>query len=587
MSTEFTEDQKQYLEGLGRGLAVARAAALPAQSAAAAEPSGPERIHFAAQNRVIAAGGKLTREEEAKRGKHPFDMWDEIRANAAKGEFPKGTDVFLYKFHGLFHVAPAQNSFMLRLRNPNGIIDAHKLRAVAAIAEEFGGGYAHVTTRANLQVREIAPQSALQVLERVAEAGLTSRGAGADNIRNITGNPTAGIDPQELYDTRPLGLALYHAILNHRELYGLPRKFNIAFDGGGSVASLEDTNDIGFSAVRVGPGKTAPQGVHFRVAVGGITGHGDFAGDLGVVIAPEQCIPVAVAIVRVFIDEGDRTDRKRARLKYVLERMGREQFLAAVEKRLPAPLARLSSTECEPRPPIARRAHVGFYAQKQANQTYCGVVLPVGRLSVAQMRGIADIAERFGSGAIRLTVWQNLIVSDISVSDRGAVESALAAIGLSAEASAIRAGLVACTGNTGCKFSASDTKRHCAAIADYLDERLALDVPLNIHLTGCPHSCAQHTIGDIGLLATKIAEGDSEIEGYHLFVGGGFGERRELAREVMKNISADQTPQVIERLLRSYLERRASPDETFQAFAGRHTPEVLRSFAQAPLSKAA
>src|SRR5204863_8544410 len=176
--------------------------------------------------------------------------------------------------------------------------DAHKLRAVAAIAEELGGGYAHVTTRANLQIREIGPRHAQRVLERLADAGLTSRGAGADNIRNITGNPTAGIDPAELYDTRPLGLALHHAILNHRELYGLPRKFNIAFDGGGSVASLEDTNDIGFRAVR------AKGEVGFRVAVGGITGHGDFAGDLGVAIAPEQCVPVAVAIVRLFIDEG-------------------------------------------------------------------------------------------------------------------------------------------------------------------------------------------------------------------------------------------------------------------------------------------
>ncbi|HSQ03758.1 MAG TPA: hypothetical protein VLN59_06975, partial [Burkholderiales bacterium] len=213
MSLDFNEAQKQYLDGLARGLAAARGAHEPAL----ALPAGPERIHHAAQDRTVAGGGKLTREEEAKRAKHPFDMWDEIAGNAAKGEFPKGTDVFLYKFHGLFYVAPTQDSFMLRLRNPNGILDAYKLRAVADIAEAFGGGYAHVTTRANLQIREIAPQHAPRVLERLGEAGLTSRGAGADNIRNITGNPTAGIDPHELFDTRPLGLGLHHAILNHRE----------------------------------------------------------------------------------------------------------------------------------------------------------------------------------------------------------------------------------------------------------------------------------------------------------------------------------------------------------------------------------
>lgn len=581
---DFTEEQKLYLEGLGRGLAVARGAQ-PAPGNA--EPAGPERIHFAAQNRVLAAGGKLVKEEEAKRAKHPFDMWDEIAANATKGEFPKGTDVFLYKFHGLFYVAPAQNAFMLRLRNPNGIIDAHKLRAVAAIAKDYGAGYAHVTTRANLQIREVAPKHALHVLERLAEAGLTSRGAGADNIRNITGNPTAGIDPLELYDTRPLGLELYHTILNHRELYGLPRKFNIAFDGGGNVASLEDTNDIGFSAVRVGAGKAMPDGVYFRVAVGGITGHGDFARDLGVLVAPEQCVPVAVAIVRVFIDEGDRTDRKRARLKYVLDRMGLERFLVEVEKRLAAPLVRLPLVECEPRPPLARGAHVGFHAQKQAERVYCGVALPVGKMTAAQMRAIADIAERYGSGTIRLTPWQNLIVSDIAETDRAAVAAALTAIGLTAEASSIRAGIVACTGNTGCKFSASDTKRHALAIADHLDARLKVDAPLNIHLTGCPNSCAQHYVGDIGLLATKIAAEDTEIEGYHLFAGGGFGDRRGLGREILRDIPADEVPHVLERLLRAYLERRASPEESFQGFAKRHGAEALRNFVQAKLAEAA
>ena len=583
MSRDFTEEQKRYLEGFGRGLGIARASG----SKAEAQFIGPDKIHRDAQDRVLAAGGKLVREEEAKRAKHPFDMWDEIAANAAKGEFPKGTDVFLYKFHGLFYVAPAQDSFMCRLRNPNGIIDSHKLRAVAAIAEEFGGGYTHITTRANLQIREIAPQSALAVLERIAEAGLTSRGAGADNVRNITSNPTAGVDPQELYDTRPLGVALYHAILNHRELYGLPRKFNVAFDGGGRVASLEDTNDIGFTAVRVAEGKGVPAGIHFRVAVGGITGHGDFAGDLGVLITPEQCLPVAVAIVRVFIDEGDRTDRKRARLKYVLDRLGRERFLVAVEARLPAPLTRFAVAECEPRPALDRGAHIGFHAQKQPGRIYCGVALPVGRLTVPQMRGIAAIAERYGSGTIRLTVWQNLIVSDIAVSDRAAVQAALAEIGLAAEASAVRAGLVACTGNTGCKFSATDTKRHAVAIADHLDAKLKLEAPLNIHLTGCPNSCAQHYIGDIGLLGARIADGESEIEGYHLYIGGGYGERRELAREILRDVPAPEVPHALERLLHAYRAQRASPDETFQAFARRHSPEALRALAQPRLPEAA
>ena len=581
---DFSEQQKIYLEGLGRGFAAAHAA----QAAASAAPSGPDGIPFAAQNRFLSAGKTLVKEEQAKRARHGLDMWDVIAANAAKGEFPKGTDVFLYKFHGLFHVAPTQDSFMLRLRIPNGILDAAKLRTVAGLADEHGGGYAHVTTRANLQIREIGPRAPLAILERLAEAGLTSRGAGADNIRNITGGPTAGIDPQELYDTRPLGLSLHHAILNHRELYGLPRKFNIAFDGGGAVSSLEDTNDIGFSAVRVAAGHSLPEGIYFRVAVGGITGHGDFAGDLGVAIRPEQCVPVALAMVRVFIDEGDRTDRKRARLKYVLDRMGREAFLAAAEKLLPAPLARLAVAACERRPPLRRDAHVGIHRQRQPGRVYCGVALPLGRMGSAQIRGIADIASRYGSGTIRLTVWQGLIISDIAEGDEAAVRAALAQIGLPAEVSHLRAAFVACTGNSGCRFAASDTKRHALESLNYLERHVPLDSPINVHLTGCPHSCAQHYIGDIGLLGTKVPAGaDSEVEGYHVYLGGGYGERRELAREVMRDVPHDALPQVLERLLHAYLAQRSSAAETFQEFTKRHSPEALRAFAGQRLPEAA
>jgi ferredoxin-nitrite reductase len=580
MSDDLTDEQKRYLEGFVSGQAAARAAKalpplFPVSGGTSGEPSGPEAIHVRAQNRFLAEGRKLAAEEEAKRRKNPLDMWDEMRAAARDGRFPKGTDVFLYKFHGLFYVAPAQDAFMCRLRIPNGTLDARQFRAVADLAERYGGGYAHVTTRANLQIREIRPADALSVVTGIVNAGLASRGAGADNIRNITGNPTAGIDPQELYDTRPLGLELHHYILNHRELYGLPRKFNIAFDGGGSAASLEDTNDIGFSAVRVG------EQVHFRVAVGGITGHLDFARDLGVLIAPEDCVPVAAALVRVFIEHGDRTDRRKARMKYVLDRLGPERYLEEAEAHLGRKLVRVALADCPARPPIDRLAHVGFHPQKQPGKVYCGVVLPVGRLTVAQLRGLAAVAERHGSGTLRLTVWQNLLVPDIDEGRVAAVQRDIESLGLGWRASSVRAGLVACTGNTGCKFSASDTKRHALAIADRCDARLALDVPVNIHLTGCHHSCAQHYIGDVGLLATKVSAGeDAEVEGYHLYVGGGYGADRALAREVLRDVPADRAPAVVERLLAAYLEHRERPGEPFHAFAQRHPVETLRAWCE-------
>jgi ferredoxin-nitrite reductase len=194
---------------------------------------------------------------------------------------------------------------MCRLRIPNGILNAWQMRGLADAADSFGGGYADVTTRANLQVREIPANHAVDLLLAVQALGLTSRGSGADNIRNITGSPTAGIDPQELIDTRPLCSAMHHYILNHREMYGLPRKFNIAFDGGGRIPVLEDTNDIGFVAARVA------DGIYFRLQLGGITGHQDFAHETGVLLKPEECVKVAGAVVRAFIAHGDRSNRPR------------------------------------------------------------------------------------------------------------------------------------------------------------------------------------------------------------------------------------------------------------------------------------
>ena len=595
----FTEEQTQYLQGFLAGSGMVRSlpvipvapAAAPAV-ARAATPPGPEDIHRAAQDRVLAEGKKLTNEEMAKREKSPLDAWDDICDHAAEGRFPKGLDVYRFKYHGLFYVAPAQDSFMCRLRLPGGVINSHQARGVADLADRFAGGYADVTTRANLQLREIRAEHAPAVLEGLHELGIVPRGSGADNLRNITGSPTAGVDARELIDVRPLCARLQHTISHHRELYGLPRKFNIAFDGGGAVSSVADTNDIGFVAVSVGEGRTANDGspvvpgVYFRMQLGGITGHKDFARDAGLLLEPGQCVPAAVAAVRVFIEHGDRTDRRKARLKYVLDRFGLDKYVAEMTRHLPAKvrLRRLPLEQCDPRPPVDRMAHVGFHPQKQPGKVYCGVVLPVGRMTAGQLRDLASIADRHGSGTIRLTVWQNLLISDIPEESVPQVKREVEALGLSWSATAVRAGLVACTGNAGCRFSASDTKRHAAGIADYLDAHgPALERPINIHLTGCHHSCAQHYVGDVGLLGTKVARGEEMVEGYHVLVGGGVGDDQHLAREVLRDVPADEVAPALERVLRAYAEARLA-EETFPQFTRRHSVEQLRDFMAAPAS---
>lgn len=594
-SEEFQEEQKIYLHGFVSGSDLARGlSGLPTFAATLgiagnlpndesgvsveAVPTGPDASHWRAQNRVLAEGKKLTPQEEAKRQSHPLDMWDDIVQHAQEGRFPKGNDVLSFKYHGLFHVAPVQDAYMCRLRLPGGLVTTHQFRGIARIADENGGGYADVTTRANLQLREIPAAKGPEVLTSLHELGIIPRGAGADNIRNVTGSPTAGIDPQELIDTRPLTRAMHHYILNHREMYGLPRKFNIAFDGGGTISALEDTNDVGFTAVRVAEGRAVPAGVYFRLQLGGISGHKDFARDTGVLLRAEECVPVAAAVVRVFIHNGDRTDRMKARLKYVLDRWGLSRYIEETEKELPFKLTRFPLHECEPRPPVVKHGHLGFHPQRQAGLYYVGVLLPVGRLLTEQMRGLADLADHHGSSTLRLTVWQNLLISDIPEDQVPAVKAELEGLGLHWNASNIRGALVACTGNAGCKYAASNTKRHALDIANYLEPRFELEHPLNVHVTGCPNSCAQHYLGDIGLLGAGVEVGEDLVEGYHVFVGGGYGEQQNIGREMYRGVAASDVPRVIEKMLRAYVKHRQGASEPFNEFVKRHAAEQLKTW---------
>lgn len=586
MSDDFTPDQKRYLEGFMSGMQSARTARglAPLGGGAGGAPAGPDREHLEAQAKTVAAGGKLADPEKWKAAEHPFDAYARFKAQAESGAYPKPDDNFRWRYHGLFYVAPAQNSYMCRLRIPNGILKAWQFEGVADLAERFGGGYSHVTTRANLQVREIAAENAPAFIEGLADLGLTARGSGADNIRNVTGSATAGIDPLELLDTRPHARAWHHHILNDRSLYGLPRKFNVSFDGAGSVATLEDTNDIGFQAIEIGEGASCEgqpvePGIWYRLALGGITGHHDLARDTGVIVAPSDAVAVADAIVRVFIAHGDRTNRAKSRLKYVLDAWGFDKFLAAVEEKLGRRLVRVDAGFVKPRPVYDRLAHIGVHRQSQPGLNWVGVALPVGRLTVAQMRVVAAISRACGDGDIRLTVWQNLLISGVPDAKIDDALANLQAAGLSAETSVLRAGLIACTGATGCKFAAAHTKEDALAIAAHCEPRITLDQPVNIHLTGCHHSCAQHYIGDLGLIGAKVPvneEGDT-VPGYDLLVGGGYGVDGGMARPFREKVRAEDAPALVEAILRAWQTHRETPEESFVAFARRHEIEALQA----------
>ncbi|TMJ34835.1 MAG: NirA family protein [Alphaproteobacteria bacterium] len=574
-------------EGFMSGLQIGRAARAlsvpaagpPAPAGSPALEPGPDAPHLRAQERAIQAGKKLSDPEKFKRELHPFDGYARLKEQAARDEPPKADDNFRWRFYGLFYCAPNQQAYMCRLRIPNGILKHWQFAGVADLAKRYAAGYAHVTTRANLQMREVEPRNAAAMIEAIQDLGLCSRGSGADNIRNVTGTPTAGIDPQELIDTRPYAREWHFHILNDRSLYGLPRKFNVGFDGGGIIPVLEDTNDMGFQAVEVKEGFAVEPGVWFRLLLGGITGHKDFARETGVVVKPAHATRVADAVVRVFIDNGDRTDRAKARLKYVLDAWGLEKFLVAVEEKLGEKLTRLPAQAMTARPPFGRAAHVGAHPQKQPGRNWIGVVLPVGRLTPEQMRGLGALARDLGDGDIRLTVWQNLLISGIPDECLASAEAAIEALGLSIKATSIRAGLIACTGNVGCRLALANTKQHAQDIAQWCEPRVPLDTPVNIHLTGCPNSCAQHYVGDIGLVGARVQisdDGDT-VEGYHIHVGGGFGPDAGIGRELYRDVQAQDAPTTVERMLKTYLAHRADERETFLAFTRRHELDALKS----------
>ena len=285
----------------------------------------------------------LCTQEQLKLAEHPDEMWPKLREHAAAAKMPEGGDTFMFKHHGLFNVQPAQPGFMCRMRIPACKLTAHQMHGLGDLAEDLAGGYAHVTTRGNLQVREIQPQNIIKLLEGLYDLGLTCKGSGADSVRNITANPTAGFDPQELIDLSPYAKALHLHILNTPSLHGIPRKFNIAFDGGGVISAVVDTNDIGFVAhkltdefMEANPDIAAqvPGGIVIRILLGGITGHHDFAVSSGFACTPDQMNDFAIATLDVFTENGDRTNRKKARLKYVLDAWGHTKFTETVEERL-------------------------------------------------------------------------------------------------------------------------------------------------------------------------------------------------------------------------------------------------------------
>jgi ferredoxin-nitrite reductase len=476
----------------------------------------------------------------------------------------KPTTDFLPVCPGLFYATPARDGILSRIRIPGGILNSQQGRVLAEFAERFGEGYVHVTNRANLQIRKIQGISS-EVLTTLQKVGLAATLTEVDHLRNIMASPTAGIDSLELIDTRPLVRELDAYICGHPELKGLSAKFSVAFDGGGAVRVCEQPNEIIFRAMSLSEDCAAVEkNIYFELILGDAT---------NILLQPKECLSVVVAIAQVYLDNVDKTKKSKVRLKHLLQDKGVEWYLQQAQGYLPFPLLKRLKPTLDKSINPQKYHHLGVHPQRQPGLDYIGIILPLGQLLSKQLHSLTDLAQTYGSGTLRLTPWQNLLISDIPNSSIPYVKDEIERLGLHYQANQIQGSLVACTGKTGCTSSATDTKKQALDLADYLKKHITLDVPVKIHFSGCPKSCASHGRSDITLLGTSVDKNETFVEGYHIYVGD---KEQAFGRELYTNVCIAELSDRILQMLEVYQMKRTQLDESFGEFTNRYTIAQLR-----------
>ncbi|XGV96826.1 MAG: precorrin-3B synthase [Leptolyngbya sp. BL-A-14] len=465
---------------------------------------------------------------------------------------------------GLFVPSIAQDGLLYRLRVPGGLLTVKQCEAIADLADQAGSGFVEVTNRANVQIRGLQAGVPIETLERLQAVGLASPIAAVDSLRNIMGSPTAGIDRQQLLDTRPLVAAWNHYLTTRPDFAVLSPKFSVCFDGGEAVSVRDRPNDIGLVAVAI------DHEVWFRLHLN-LGERGDAPCDVGVLVKPQDSLPLLTAITEVYCDYTNQTmsltKSRKPRLRELFQDWGVATFLQKVGDRLPFSLEQSERTDYVSQ--TNSYQHLGAHPQQQPGFSYLGVVLPLGRLRTHQWQGLATLAAHYGNGFLRLTPWQTVLLADISTPQIEALQQAIERLGLNTSATHPQGAIVACSGLSGCKASATDTQENALTLANHLAEHLTLDRPINIHFSGCEKSCAQHHASDIALLGIA-QEGEAT---YQIYVGDNGSK---FGRSLDQTCASTQLPAVIEQIIRTYQAKRFHPNETFRDFVNRHEIMALK-----------
>lgn len=530
------------------------------------------------------------RTERLKRAKNPWEALEEIREFARRGRdsIPDHWSLY-FRWWGIYTQGDGVGAvggqggegkstpyFMMRIALPNGLLRSDQLRIIAGLAERHARGVADITVRQNIQLHWLTIESIPEVIDALAAAGLSTKGACGDVVRNVTGCPLAGVAADEVYDASSLVLQAAGAVRGKTEFYDLPRKFKICITGCPVWCSYPEINDIGLTAVeRVRHGERE---VGFSVRVGGGLSTEPFlAVRLNAFVPPEQVVPVVRSITEIFRDADMlREHRKRARMKYLFMHFGwtPERFLQELNRRLGF---ELEPAVDEVSPADVFRDHVGIYPQKQDGLCYVGASVLRGRITPQQMRVAADLAERFGSGELRTTNMQNLVFVNVPKAQTEILARELEAAGLRISGSPFWRGAIACTGTEFCKLAITETKGFTRWLVDELEERVpAFDQQLKLNVTGCTNSCGQHWIADIGLEGKKIKQGKDVVDAYYFSLGGAVGAHERLARPVGYRCAATEVPDAIARLLQTYIASR-NDSENLRAYFARFSDEELRA----------
>ena len=514
----------------------------------------------------------LNTEERVKLEKPGPQVWGDVIERYAQGGFASidPDDFVRFKWIGVYQQRPKEGYFMLRVKLPGGWLNNEQLRIIAGMARDYARGIADITTRQTFQMHWLTIDMFPDIMDRLETVDLGVKkgyfGACGDICRNIVSSPLTGLDPEDVIDPTELVWEASKYFSNHPEYADLPRKYKAAIVGHRSGGQCE-INDISFYGVKRSDGEVG----YGLMCGGGLSTEPHLAQDFGVWVKPEQVIEVMEAVTRIFRDHGYRKSRKHARLKYLVADWGVGKMRDEIEKIIGYKL-----TEGEAQPPVkGYEDKLGVYPQKQEGLSFVGVPVVAGRVTDEQLFAVADLAQEFGSGDIRLTVMQSFYIINVANDKIPALLERLAAIGLPVEASPVRKGIVACTGIEFCNLAVTETKHRAVNIAEQLDRDVQWTDSefFRINVNGCPNSCGQHWIADVGLQGAIKKVNGQTVEQYDVFLGGALGTDARFNRRI-KRVDADNVAPSIQRLIESYKGSRQD-EESFPAWVERHSDEEL------------